>query len=36
MMAYPAVFETDAGVFIIYNGNDYGYEGFGMAKLLEW
>lgn len=36
MMAYPAVVETNAGIWLFYNGNDYGRTGFGYAELLEW
>ena len=34
MMAYPAVIKTKAGVFMFYNGNNYGESGFGVAKLI--
>ncbi len=36
MMAYPAVVTTGTGTYLFYNGNNYGREGFGCAKLLSW
>lgn len=36
MMAYPAVISTKGGTYMFYNGNDYGREGFGCARLLSW
>lgn len=33
MLCYPNVFSTDDGIFILYNGNEFGKEGFGLAKL---
>ncbi|WP_282153575.1 hypothetical protein [Ruegeria atlantica] len=36
MMAYPAIVEVQSGTYMFYNGNDYGREGFGCAKLVSW
>lgn len=36
MMGYPSVVTTDAGTFLFYNGNNYGYDGFGYATLEQW
>lgn len=36
MMAYPSVVDLNGRVFLFYNGNDYGKQGFGLAELLEW
>lgn len=33
MQAYPAVIETQYGTYLFYNGNNYGHDGFGCAKL---
>ncbi len=33
MMCYPHVFEMDGDVFLLYNGNEFGRLGFGVAKL---
>ncbi|MGY1808892.1 hypothetical protein ACI8AF_16105 [Blastococcus sp. SYSU D00669] len=33
MVAYPAVVTTPAGTFLLYNGNGYGRDGFGIAAL---
>ncbi len=33
MMCYPHVFEVDGEFFILYNGNEFGRFGFGIAKL---
>lgn len=33
MTAYPAVVTTPAGTFLLYNGNGYGRDGFGVAVL---
>lgn len=35
MMAYPAFVRTEDKAFLFYNGNNYGYEGFGYAELLR-
>jgi hypothetical protein len=36
MMAYPSVITTGTGTYMFYNGNNYGHEGFGCAKLVSW
>jgi hypothetical protein len=36
MSAYPAVINVDGNTWLFYNGNDYGYYGVGLAKLLEF
>jgi predicted GH43/DUF377 family glycosyl hydrolase len=36
MMAYPSVVHTETGTFMFYNGNNYGRDGFGCAKLISW
>jgi hypothetical protein len=33
MVCYPFVFEHKNEVYMLYNGNDHGVEGFGLAKL---
>lgn len=33
MVAYPAVVTTRGGTFLLYNGNGYGHDGFGVAAL---
>lgn len=33
MQCYPHVFEMDGDVYLIYNGNEFGRFGFGLAKL---
>jgi len=33
MMSYPAVIKTKYGVYMFYNGNNFGYDGFGYAEL---
>jgi len=33
MQCYPHVFEMDGEVYLMYNGNDFGRFGFGLAKL---
>lgn len=35
MVAYPHVFEMDGNVFMLYNGNNVGEHGFGLARLLK-
>lgn len=35
MMCYPNVFEMDEDIYLLYNGNEFGRHGFGVAKLLE-
>jgi len=34
MMCYPNVFECDGGIFLLYNGNEFGKHGFGLAQLV--
>jgi len=36
MISYPAVVQTEQEVYMFYNGNNYGYDGFGFAVLEEW
>jgi hypothetical protein len=36
MMAYPSVVTTPTGTYMFYNGNKYGHDGFGCAKLISW
>lgn len=33
MLCYPHVFEMDGKVFLMYNGNEFGRHGFGLARL---
>ncbi len=33
MQCYPHVFEMDGGIYLLYNGNEFGRFGFGLAKL---
>ena len=33
MLCYPNVFECDENVYLLYNGNEFGRYGFGLAKL---
>ncbi|WP_216251248.1 hypothetical protein [Polynucleobacter sp. 71A-WALBACH] len=33
MQCYPHVFEMDGEVFLLYNGNEFGRFGFGLARL---
>lgn len=35
MLCYPHVFECDGKVYLLYNGNEFGRYGFGLA-ILEW
>ncbi|MEZ5038106.1 MAG: hypothetical protein R2760_11545 [Chitinophagales bacterium] len=35
MICYPFVFKHKKQVYMFYNGNDYGREGFGMARLKQ-
>lgn len=35
MMAYPAFVRYKHRAYLFYNGNNYGYEGFGYAELIE-
>lgn len=36
MMAYPGYFEVKGKFYLLYNGNDYGADGFGLARLVHW
>ena len=36
MQCYPNVFTVGHNVFLLYNGNEFGKNGFGLAKLVEW
>lgn len=33
MMCYPNIFEMDNEIYLLYNGNEFGKYGFGLAKL---
>jgi hypothetical protein len=33
MQAYPNLFKNSTGTYLLYNGNDFGLKGFGIAKL---
>jgi hypothetical protein len=33
MMCYPGICETPKGIFLLYNGNEFGKKGFGAAAL---
>ena len=33
MMCYPHIFECDKKVYLLYNGNEFGKYGFGIAEL---
>lgn len=35
MMCYPNTFECDGSIYLLYNGNEFGKYGFGLAKLIE-
>lgn len=35
MMAYPSLVSTQGKTYLFYNGNNYGYQGFGFAELME-
>jgi hypothetical protein len=36
MMAYPSVIQINDKIYMFYNGNNYGEDGFGMLELIEW
>lgn len=36
MMCYPHVFKCDEKIYLLYNGNDFGRFGFGLAVLKEY
>ena len=35
MLCYPHVFECDRRVYLLYNGNEFGRYGFGLAELVQ-
>lgn len=35
MMCYPNTFECDGSIYLLYNGNEFGKYGFGIAKLIN-
>src|SRR3989344_619066 len=35
MMCYPNLFEMEGNVYLLYNGNNFGKTGFGLAKLVK-
>ena len=35
MMCYPHVFECDGNYYMLYNGNEFGKYGFGLAMLVN-
>jgi len=35
MMCYPHIFESDGKVYLLYNGNQFGKFGFGLAQLKQ-
>lgn len=36
MQCYPHIFECRGKVYLLYNGNGFGREGFGLAELENW
>lgn len=36
MISYPSIMKFEDKVYMFYNGNSYGYDGFGYAILKEW
>jgi hypothetical protein len=34
MMCYPHIFKCDEKVYLLYNGNEFGKQGFGIAELI--
>ena len=36
MISYPSIVKYKDKVYMFYNGNDYGKDGFGYAILEEW
>ena len=34
MRCYPSVFQMDGRLYLLYNGNDFGKRGFGLAQLV--
>jgi sucrose-6-phosphate hydrolase SacC (GH32 family) len=35
MMCYPNIFECNNTIYLLYNGNNFGRSGFGIAKLIS-
>lgn len=35
MQCYPHTFELDGSIYMLYNGNEFGRAGFGLARLLD-
>ena len=35
MMCYPNTFECEKTIYLLYNGNEFGRYGFGLAKLID-
>jgi hypothetical protein len=35
MQCYPHVFGCDGKTYLLYNGNAFGRDGFGLAELVE-
>ena len=35
MMCYPHIFECDGNIYLLYNGNEFGRHGFGIAQLKK-
>ena len=35
MLCYPFVFDHNGSRYMLYNGNNYGKDGFGLAKLID-
>lgn len=35
MMCYPIIFECNQQIYLLYNGNNFGKDGFGLAKLID-
>ncbi len=35
MRAYPNLFKNESGTYLLYNGNNFGIDGFGLGKLME-
>ena len=33
MQCYPHAFESDGEIYLLYNGNEFGKNGFGLARL---
>lgn len=35
MVCYPCIFEMDGQIYVLYNGNEFGRYGFGLARLVD-